>query len=103
MKTADKALEMINRRLIDAMIDVYYSVLNPSQALIMLSGNAPPTHKETVTKMEDIFVKKEKLLKKSDIAILDKAVKEFKKYEHDLKYKIPGKDVDAMLKDSENI
>ena len=101
MKTADKAAEMVNRRLIDAMIDVYYSVLNPSQALIMLSGNAPPTHRETVTKMEEIFVKKEKLLKKTDIAILDKAVKEFKKYEHDLKYKITGKELDKMMKETE--
>ena len=101
MKTADKAAQMVNRRLIDAMVDIYYAVLNPSQALIMLAGNAPPTHKETVTKMEEIFVKKEKLLTKKDIAILEKAVKQFKEYEHDLKYKISGKDIDNMMKETE--
>ncbi len=101
MKSADKAVEMVDRRLIDAMIDIYYSVLNPSQALIMLAGNAPPTHKETVTKMEEIFVKKEKLLKKSEIAILEKAVKAFKEYEHDLKYKISGTEIDKMIKETD--
>jgi len=101
MKSADKTVEMVERRMIDAMIDIYYSVLNPSQALIMLAGNAPPTHKETITKMEEIFVKKEKLLKKSEMAILEKAVKAFKEYEHDLKYKISGKEIDEMLKETE--
>lgn len=102
MKSAEKTKEMIERRLIDAMIDAYYGVLNPSQALIMLYGHAPPTHKETVKKMEEIFVEKEKLLKKSDIAILERLVKEFKEYEHDLKYKISGQEIDKLVKDSED-
>lgn len=102
MKSADKTMEMVDRRLIDAMIDIYYGVLNPSQALIMLAGNPPPTHKETVTKMEEIFVKKEKLLKKSEMAILEKAVKSFKEYEHDLKYKISGTEIDKMIKETDD-
>ena len=102
MKTADKTKEMAERRLIDAMIDVYYGVLTPSQALIMLYGLPPPTPKETARQFEEIFVAKEKMLKKSEIAILEKAVKEFKEYEHDLKYKISGKEVDSMIKDSED-
>ncbi len=101
MKTAEKTKEMIERRLIDAMIDVYYGVLNPSQAMVMLYGSPPPTHKETVQKMEEIFVKKEKMLKKSEIAVLEKAVGLFKKYEHDSKYKISGKEIDQLVKDSE--
>jgi len=100
MKTADKTREMIDRRLIDAMIDVYYGVLNPSQALIMLSGNPPPTHKETPAKMEEIFVKKEKMLKKTEIGVLKKAVDLFREYEHNLKFKITGKEIDELVKDS---
>ena len=98
MKTAEKAKEMANRRLVEAMIDVYYGVLNPSQALVMLYGLPPPTHKETVTIMEDIFVKKEKMIKKSDMEILVKAVKLFKEYEHDTKFKISGKEIDELVK-----
>ena len=101
MKTADKTKEMIERRLLDAMIDVYYGVLNPSQALLMLYGLPPPTHKETFKLMDEIFVKKEKLLKKTDIAVLEKGVKLFKAYEHDSKYKISGKEIDKLVKDSE--
>jgi predicted nucleotidyltransferase/uncharacterized protein (UPF0332 family) len=100
MKSAEKAGESAERRLIDAMIDIYYGVLTPSQALIMLNGSPPPTHKETPKLMEEIFVKKEKMLKKSEIAILEKVVKEFKAYEHDLKYKISGPEVEKLIKDS---
>ena len=100
MRTAEKTNEIVDRRLIDAMIDIYYGVLTPSQALIMLYGEPPPTHKETAKRMKDIFVDKEKMLKVSDIAILEKAVKEFKAYEHDIKYKTSGKEIDSMLKDS---
>jgi len=101
MKTAEKTKEMVNRRLVEAMIDIYYSVLNPSQALVMLYGLPPPTHKETVTIMEDIFVKKEKMIKKSEMEILVKAVKLFKEYEHDTKFKISGKDIDGLVKETD--
>ena len=101
MKTADRAKEMIERRLMDAMIDVYYSVLNPSQAMIMLYGNPPPTHKETPDLMNKIFVQKEKMLKKTDIAILEKAVKLFKEYEHEKLKKMSGTDIDKLLKESD--
>jgi predicted nucleotidyltransferase/uncharacterized protein (UPF0332 family) len=100
MKTAEKTRDMADKRLIEVMMDIYYSVLNPSQALIMLYGSPPPTHKETPKLMEDIFVKKEKMLNKSDIKIVDSVVKEFKNYEHDLKYKISGKEIDGLLKDT---
>jgi len=101
MRTAEKTTEIIQRRLIDAMIDVYYGVLNPSQALIMLYGLPPPTHKETPKLMEEIFVEKEKILKKSDIKIVEKAVKLFKEYEHDTKFKISGAEIDQLTKESE--
>lgn len=101
MRTAEKTKEMIDRRMLDAMVDIYYSVLNPSQAMVMLYGAPPPTHKETVSLMEDIFVKKEKLLKKTDIAILEKAVKSFKAYENDPKYVISGKEIDEMVKSTD--
>jgi len=101
MKSAEKAGEAAERRLVDAMIDVYYGVLTPSQALIMLNGSPPPTHKETPRLMEEIFVNKEKMLKKSELAILEKAVKLFKAYEHDTKYKISGKEIDQLIKDTD--
>ncbi|MFH1608295.1 MAG: nucleotidyltransferase domain-containing protein [archaeon] len=100
MKTADKTKEMIERSLVDAMIDVYYGVLTPSQALIMLNGSPPPTHKETPILMNEVFVKKEKMLKKNELAILEKSVKLFKAYEHDTKFKISGAEIDNLVKES---
>ena len=102
MKSADKTTSMIERRLIDAMIDIYYGVLTPSQALLMLYGVPPPTHKETSKLMHEIFVKKQKMLKPSDIKILEKSIKSFKEYEHDLKYKISGAEIDKMSKEAED-
>lgn len=101
MTTSEKTKEMADRRLIDAMIDMYYTILNPSQALIMLYGSPPPTHKETPHLMEEIFVNKEKMLKKPEVAILDKIVKLFKKYEDDPKYKITGKEIDQISADTD--
>ena len=100
MKGAEKTSEAAEKRLVDAMIDIYYGVLTPSQALLMLNGSPPPTHKETPKLMEEIFVNKEKILKKSEIAILEKSVKLFKAYEHDIKYKISGAEIDKLIKDS---
>jgi len=47
------------REIIEA--DIYWSVLTPTQAALMMYGVAPPTPKETVKIMNDVFVKKEKL------------------------------------------
>ena len=101
MKTAEKTGEFVERRLMDAMIDLYYKVLNPSQALIMLYGSPPPTHKETPKLMKDIFVIKEKLLKISEIAVLEKLVNLFREYEHNPKMKIAGSEIDALTKSSD--
>lgn len=101
MTTSEKTKEMADRRLIDAMVDMYYTILNPSQALIMLYGSPPPTHKETPHLMEEIFVNKEKMLKKSEVVILDKIVKLFKKYEDDPKFKITGKEIDQISADTD--
>ena len=102
MKTADKIKEMIERRLIDAMIDLYYGILTPSQALIMLYGLPPSTHKETPKLMRDIFVNKEKMLEKKYMNILEKVVRLFGEYEHDKLKKITGQEIDNLLKDSED-
>ncbi|MFW5847039.1 MAG: hypothetical protein ACOCUU_02665 [Nanoarchaeota archaeon] len=101
MKSSEKTKEMIDRRLIDAMVDVYYSVLNPSQALVMLYGSPPPTHKETPKLMDEIFVKKEKMLKKSEIKILEDIVKLFKQYEDNPKIKIHGSKIDNLVKQAD--
>jgi uncharacterized protein (UPF0332 family)/predicted nucleotidyltransferase len=99
IKQGEQTDDYVKRRLIDAMIDVYYGVLTPSQALIMLYGEPPPTHKETFNVMKEIFVEKEKMMKSSDVEVLGKAVTLFKEYEHGKLKEIKGKEVDKLLED----
>ncbi|MFA5019761.1 MAG: nucleotidyltransferase domain-containing protein [Candidatus Pacearchaeota archaeon] len=102
MAMGDKTKSMVERRLIDAMIDVYYGVLTPSQALLMLYGLPPPTHKETPAVFKDIFYTKEKLIEAKYVKTLEKAVLLFKDYEHGKLKTISGKEIDELLKEFED-
>ncbi len=97
MKQGEQTEEMVKRRLIDAMIDIYYGVLTPTQALIMLSGMAPPTHKETPKVFKEIFFDKEKMVDKKYVKIIEKDVDMFRQYEYGKLKEIPGKEIDKMV------
>ena len=101
MNTGEKILESVKFRLREILEkDIYWAVLNPSQAALMLYGVNPPTPKETIQLMDDIFVKKEKLLEKKYITILANIRKWYKDLEHEAKKEISGKEIDELLKDS---
>ena len=58
--------------------------------------------KETVTEMKRIFVDKEKMLEKKYWDILEEVlIKYYKGYEHEKIKEVSGKDVDRLLKNSE--
>jgi len=101
MSMGDKVEKRVKRTLLDLVIgDIYWGVLTPSQALLMLYGLPPPNVKETVKEMKNVFVDKEKMLEKKYIDILDKiAIKYYKGYEHEKIKEISGKEVDQLLKD----
>jgi predicted nucleotidyltransferase len=103
MSAGDKTKEMVKRRLLDiVIIDIYWSVITPSQALLMLYGLPPPTVKETVPEMKRIFLDKEKLLEKKHIDILEEIlIKYYKGYEHGKIKEVKGKDIDRLLKNAE--
>ena len=103
MSTGERILESIQFRLRDILEkDIYWAVLNPSQAALMLYGVNPPTPKETIDLMEEIFVKKEKLLEKKYVETLSKIRKWYKDLEHEKIKKITGKEIDMLLKESED-
>ena len=83
------------------MEDVYYALLTPSQAALMLYGVAPPSPKETGSLMRDIFVNKEKLLEDKFIRILERAVDIRKSIEHGEKKELSGKEIDELMSDSD--
>lgn len=84
------------------MNDIYYAVLNPSQAILMLKGYNPTTPKETVKMFKEVLLEKEKSITEKDFKILEHSVKMFKEIEHKKDTKVSGKDVDKMLTDAES-
>jgi len=79
------------------MEDIYYSLLTPSQAALMLYGVAPPSPKETGQLMREVFVHKEKLLEDKYVKILERSVDIRKAIEHGEKKELSGKEIDELL------
>jgi len=100
MDIGEKLLERVKARLLSIVSeDLYYAALNPTQAALMLYGIPPPTPKETVKLLEEIFVKKEKLLEKKYVEVLERIRKYYKEVEHGKVKEVTGKDIDQFLSD----
>jgi len=83
------------------MEDLYYAALTPSQAAIMLYGLPPPTPRETPEVLEEVFVKKEKMLEAKWVKILKRNVQVRKDLEHGDKKAISGIEIDKIIKETE--
>lgn len=102
MSSGEQMLKRVDRKIkAIGMDDIFWAICTPSQAALMLYGVPPPTPKETPKMMKDIFVKKEKILEKGYVDILEKNIKVRKGLEHGTKKKISGKEVDDLLKGAE--
>lgn len=100
MSMGDKTTKRAKKTLLDILVhDVYWGVLTPSQAMLMLYGYPPPTPKNIVADMKKVFAGKEKMLEKKYIDILDRIIKYFKDYEHEKVKEIKGAELDKILKD----
>ncbi len=99
MKEGDRTEALINRRLLDAMVDIYLGIITPTQALMMLAGYAPPVPKTMVEEVKEAFVKKEKILAEKDLKVLEKAIKLWKEYEYGKLKNISGKEIDIFYKE----
>ncbi|MBU4502419.1 MAG: hypothetical protein KKA79_07520 [Nanoarchaeota archaeon] len=102
MDIGEKLLQRVKAKLLSVVgEDLYYAALNPSQAALMLYGIPPPTPKETVKLLDDIFVKKEKLLEKKYVDTLEKVRAAYKAIEHGKMKEISGKEIDGLVTDVE--
>jgi len=104
MSMGDKTKEIVNQKLLDIVInDLFWSILSPSQALLMLYGIPPTNVPETIKEMKRIFVEKEKILEQKYIDILEKVtIKYYKGFEHKKIKEVSGKEVDELLKEVED-
>jgi uncharacterized protein (UPF0332 family)/predicted nucleotidyltransferase len=102
MSTGEQTISRVKLRLKDmAMEDTYYAILTPSQAALMLYGLPPPTPRETPDVLEEVLVKKEKLLEKEYVDILRRNVQVRKDIEHGTKNELSGTELDQLIKDAE--
>ena len=101
MHSGEQILERVNYKLVEiATEDFFWATLTPSQAAIMLYGLPPPTPKETPEVLNDIFVKKEKMLEAEYVPILERILKTRKDIEHGDKKIVSGKEIDSLIEDS---
>lgn len=100
MKYGEQNDALVKRRLIDAMVDIYWGVVTPTQALVMLAGHAPPSPKHMVSDVKKVLVDTEKVMSSSELKFLEKVIKYYKDYEHGTLKSIPGKEVDELLEES---
>ena len=102
MNSGEQMLDRVKFKLREiAMEDFFWSIQTPSQAALMLYGVPPPTPKETVEVMREIFVKKEKLLEGKDVDILESVIRLRKDLEHGTKKDVTGKELDQCLENAD--
>lgn len=99
VKQGDQTKEFIKRRLLDAMVDIYYGVVTPTQAMMMLAGEAPPVPKTMVEEVKHVLVEREKVMSAQDLKLVGKAVHLFKQYEYGKLKEFSGTEVDLFLKE----
>ena len=99
MKQGEQTAEIVKRRLIDSMIDIYYGIITPTQAMMMLAGEAPPVPKVAVQEVKKILVDRDKLMSHADLKILEKVVYLFKQYEYGKLKEMSGKEIDKLMEE----
>lgn len=102
MKYGDQNEGLVKRRLMDAMVDIYWGVITPTQALMMLAGHAPPVPKTMVQEVKHVFIDTEKIMGMKELKILEKVVKMYKDYEHGKLTSVSGEEIDTLLKESKH-
>ena len=101
MSVGEQALQRIKFKIRELGIeDLFWAVVTPSQAALMLYGVPPPTPRETIDLMREIFVNK-KLLEEKDVVVLKKVIETRKAIEQETKKELSGKELDELLAASE--
>ncbi len=99
MSSGEQILRRVQAKINEiGMEDLFYAILTPSQAAIMMYGLPPPTPRETPEVLREIFVKKEKMFTEDDVKTLEKVIKLRKDLEHGTIKDVSGKDIDELLK-----
>jgi len=104
MSVGNKTQDMVKRKMLDIVMgDIYWGISMPTQGLLMLYGLPPTNTYETAKEFRKIFVETEKLVDKKYADILEEIlIKYYKGYEHQKVKEVSGKEIDKLLKDSQD-
>lgn len=103
MSSGDQMLKRVHMKIKEiGMEDTFWAILTPSQAALMMYGIPPPTPRETPELIRELFVKKEGILEEKYVKILENNINVRKELEHGSGKQLTGKEVDKLLKDSED-
>ncbi|RMD67011.1 hypothetical protein D6817_02775 [Candidatus Pacearchaeota archaeon] len=102
MKEGDRTNDIVTRKLLDTMVEIYFGVVTPTQALMMLAGHAPPVPKTIVSEVKKVLVEEEKVMSEKELKTLEKAVKYYKDYEHGKLKSITGKEIDELWSEAKD-
>ncbi len=99
MSSGEQILRRVQAKINEiGMEDLFYAILTPSQAAIMMYGLPPPTPRETPEVLREIFVKKEKMFTEDDVKTIERVIKLRKDLEHGTVKDVSGKEIDELLK-----
>lgn len=102
MSSGSQFMERIYMKIRDiVMEDLFWALLTPSQAALMMYGIPPTTPKETPGVMQEILVKKEKLLEPEYLKTLKDVLQIRKDFEHGTRKSVSGKEMDDLVKRSD--
>lgn len=102
MSSGSQMMDRINNKIRDiVMEDLFWALLTPSQAALMMYGIPPTTPKETPEAMRNLLVKKESILEEKYVKTLEKVLSTRKQLEHGSKRTVSGKEMDELVKESD--
>ncbi len=102
MSSGEQMLKRVEMKLKEiGMEDIYYAILTPSQAALMMYGVPPPAPKETAELLRQIFVDKEKMMTSENVKILETVIKIRKDIEHGTRKDLSGSEIDKLLTDAD--
>jgi len=102
MNIGEEVEEDIRERFVRVLENLYFSVLTPSQGLLMYYGLEPPNPRETIRLMREVFVNKEKLVKKQDADFLERMFGLYKQMERGAIKGMDGKMIDDLIHKAED-
>ncbi len=103
MSMGDGVIPRSKRTLLsDIFTNIFWGVTTPAQAMVMLNGSPPPNaKKELIREFKKQFLDT-KMLEKKYIDFLEKVVQTWRDYEHEKIKEISGKEIDDLLKQTED-